>query len=183
MRAGSSVVRGAQMTLLAGLRDLAFDRPIGQLPLALRAFLMQGDLRVLQGDHLAMAHLTIAPVEEAHRLAEIHVRAHGEDASGIGQHTLDDGAQLEELPARRPAERIDRFGWVPCLFTASSSLRCRVASKRPGTRSSGGSLLRGLFDVLQPTDVPRQQLVDAIDRMVRDAPEHIAQVGPRGRLQ
>ena len=33
----------------------------------------------------------------------------------------------------------------------------------------------GLIDGLR-ADVPRQQLVDAVDGMVRDAPEHITQV-------
>ncbi|OUL97989.1 hypothetical protein A8M77_33875 [Variovorax sp. JS1663] len=59
--------------LLHCCRIRCFDRCIGQLPLAPRAFLVQDDLRVLVGDHLAVAHLAVAPVEEAHGLPQVHV--------------------------------------------------------------------------------------------------------------
>lgn len=86
-----------------------------------------------------MVHLAVAPVEEAHRLAQIHVGAHGEDASGIGQHPFDDGAQLVQLQAARPVERIDQLR-VGALRVHSVVLFALSGCKRPGTRCSGGQL-------------------------------------------
>ena len=76
------------------VRKRRFDGGIGQFPFAPRAFFVQRDLRVLHRHDLAAAQLAVAPAEEAHGLPQIHVRAHGDDPSRVGQEALDDGAQL-----------------------------------------------------------------------------------------
>ncbi|MGE0430368.1 MAG: hypothetical protein AB7P11_20385 [Hydrogenophaga sp.] len=72
--------------------------------------LLDSDLRVLHRHHRAVTHLPVTPVQEAHRLAQVQVLAHRQDSLGIGQHPLDDGAQLEQLQAAGPPQHLQQPG-------------------------------------------------------------------------
>ena len=56
-------------------------------------------LRVFDGDHLARAHLTGAPIHELHGLSQVELVAYGNDAPGISQQPVNDAAELEEFEA------------------------------------------------------------------------------------
>ena len=69
------------------------------LEATLTSQVLQGDLCLAHGHDLAFTQAAIAPVHKAHRLPQVHVLAHGNDAPRIGQQPLDQRAQLEQLQA------------------------------------------------------------------------------------
>lgn len=92
---GAAVVLRPRSAAQLQLACWRLDSSVRQLPLASRAFLVKRDLHVLYRHDLAVAHLAISPVEEAHGLPQIHVRAQGDVPSRIGQQALDIGARLD----------------------------------------------------------------------------------------
>lgn len=99
---------------------------------------MNRQLRVLHRDDLAHAHLAVAPVHEAHGLAHVQVLAHHQDAPWIGQHSLDNGVQLEQLQVARLLQQFQQPGVDAGRAHAAFLVgHCSAAmSMRHGSKSS-----------------------------------------------
>lgn len=97
-------VEGRRWLICLGRVSLAIahgriDGGVRQFPLNARTFFVQRHLAVLHFHDLAGKHLTIAPVQEAHRLAQVQLAAHRDDSPGIGQQAINNRAELKQLQA------------------------------------------------------------------------------------
>ena len=92
-------------------------------------------LRLVQRDHLTFAQVAAAQVHVAHRLPQVQMPPHGNDAARVGQQPLDDAAEPVQIQVAGLLQHLQQA----LIDAFAHAARCNSASARPRPMFQGSS--------------------------------------------
>ena len=95
----------------------------------------------MQGNHLALEHHAVLPVQELHRLSQVQMAPNLDDPARIGQHPVDDGVQHQQLPVAGLAQQVQQAPVNGVLDHAASRITAsgRAAPARSAPMFQGSN--------------------------------------------